>query len=721
MIRKLLKVSLLLAGIGLYGMNVQAQMLQSFISSQSGRSELVTRVKTLPDGTAVLGGYIYNVSGGAVVKANMLLLRVDQGGNILWQREFGTKGSDANDLLNGLTIAKNGDIILVGTMGRSSAYTNNTATIMRFDNAGALKWAKFVRKNTATTDPGEVFNDVAELDNGNIIAVGGAVFQPGSSMSMLCMYDPLGNLMYNETYDRPNSKSDEFLGVCAAGNDAIITGWFDDDSYSNYKDSRVMRYTPGPASGTVVWDKQYNLSGAVNSSNTAMPSDGLTRVYVRGNRIVANGGGARTWGQDENIQTFFECDLSNGGNATIRGLYNNALPYANNTAFYPVDQSRFFVAQNPATSFKDATLWTSATLTNAVISEIQPFTSSLAVQSKEFNLPGNQSILDIDMNGNNLYMGGCTSSTGNAVDNDIYYVFSQSSLSNPNKKCDLVDGKITIISPTLLSVNAPPTLGNFPNIPNYGFEFMDPALISRILCEEPIDTTHHEGGDCSSQCYWRVDGNAAINSTNILGPLNDEDIRFVTNGTQRAVLTRQQGDLGINTPAPTARLHVLCQPQDERLSDVRFENLSKGHGNILVIDDDGYVYRSEKDALKPADPENNESQAAVIAQLQKDVAYLIEANRQISQNSAQPGSEVNLYPNPATNQVQLSIGSNSSIKAGTVQVTDVSGKVLITQKADFGESRSITINTAALLPGSYYVKLIAGGKTQAIKSLTIMK
>ncbi len=688
---KLLKLAGFITGLFLLPSLAWAQMLQMRYYSPTNRNELITCAKSLPDGSAILGGYIYDLSGSMATHMDMILMRVDAAGAIVWQKQFGDPNG-GDDILKQLIITQNGDIVVVGLIGRSSVYQNNTAAILRFTSGGGLIWQNLVRETTNTTE-GDEFEDVAELTNGTLLAVGSRKAAPSVSSSMICSFTGAGVLNYIEAYDR--SGSDGFLGVCANGNKAVITGWWDGQQY---KDSRVLMYQPGTTSGTIIWDKSYNISGASNGGG-ALVSDGFHKPYIRGQHVVINGHAAQTWGPTPSVQAFFECDLSNGANPAWRTLVNTGKNYANNTAFYPVDDQRFFVSQNPATVFQDALAWGSGVFANAVVSQVQPFQiTGQVTASREFNLPGDQAIFSIDMQGSNLYMAGCTNAAaGGVTDNDVYYVVSKSNLQNPDQTCDLRDVNITIGNPTPLAQTPPETVAQYINKQPYPLTFSDPKLVADKICGEPVDPPT----DCSSQCYWRVDGNNFINPSNVLGTVNSEDIRFVTSNTQRAVLERQYGRFGINTPGPTARLHVNCAPADRQLSDVRFENLDYGRGEVLVIDPQGYVYRSSQLQARPGSSGvTTDSLIGIIGALQKDVAYLMERNNILS--GAGIATDLSLYPNPATNTVEIEIKNNPSVRQATIQVMDVSGKTVMNTPAAFGENRKAQLNTSSLAPGTLH-------------------
>lgn len=105
---------------------------------------------------------------------------------------------------------------------------------------------------------------------------------------------------------------------------------------------------------------------------------------------------------------------------------------------------------------------------------------------------------------------------------------------------------------------------------------------------------------CSDTCYWKVTGNNIIGGNNTFGTLTKDDINIVTNNTPVGIYTYNglYGLYGWNPPAaPTAYLDVEClnhNPDGSGTSDIRFRNLEKGAGNLMVIDQDsGYVFDSK--------------------------------------------------------------------------------------------------------------------------------
>lgn len=70
---------------------------------------------------------------------------------------------------------------------------------------------------------------------------------------------------------------------------------------------------------------------------------------------------------------------------------------------------------------------------------------------------------------------------------------------------------------------------------------------------------------------------------------------WIPNFDREIATMRHNGNFGLNTANPTATFHLdaVLKPGDTNPSNVRFENLQTGDGNLLLIDPDGYVYDSQ--------------------------------------------------------------------------------------------------------------------------------
>jgi hypothetical protein len=229
------------------------------------------------------------------------------------------------------------------------------------------------------------------------------------------------------------------------------------------------------------------------------------------------------------------------------------------------------------------------------------------------------------------------------------------------------------------------------------------------------------GGNCSDTCYWKVTGNNIIGGNNTFGTLTKDDIQFVTNGTFRAVLEGAgNGNLGINTAAPTTFLDVNCTPPTKvpAPSGLRLENLPTGKGNILVVDAAGYVYAATSVASKQSS--NTDAYQNQIDQLQQqinDLKNLLAANG-ISTGTGN-GSSLTVSPNPSDGAVTAAYTIAGQFTSAIIRVTDNTGKVIL-EKPVYGSNGRTDFNIAAsVASGQLYCALLVDGKILSTQKLVL--
>lgn len=116
-------------------------------------------------------------------------------------------------------------------------------------------------------------------------------------------------------------------------------------------------------------------------------------------------------------------------------------------------------------------------------------------------------------------------------------------------------------------------------------------------------------------------------------PLNAEEVNTLCNS-----FSESQGNVGIGTSNPTAKLHVDCWGAliSETNSNIRFENLQQGPGSYLVIDANGYVHKSAsasanrsiiQDSVIEALQEELKMVKQELADLKTQIKILIESNK----------------------------------------------------------------------------------------------
>ncbi len=255
-----------------------------------------------------------------------------------------------------------------------------------------------------------------------------------------------------------------------------------------------------------------------------------------------------------------------------------------------------------------------------------------------------------------------------------------------------------------------------------------------------IDITTLGGSNNS----WELTGNT-VSSTDYLGTNNNEYLRFNTWGVERMIVESQgvtatgddDGYVGVNTPDATARLHVNCDlgndphHPDHQLqhSDIRFENLEFGEGNILAIDPDGYVYQT----TYPADNFGGGGEG-LMRMLEEEKAKNVELEERLEalevrlnamETTATP--DVNsdgitgnkLYqntPNPFGSETEIRYEINVMQRSAHIMVYDLNGREIAKYQVDKGEG-SIVVSSSKLTPGMYLYSLVIDGRAEQTKRM----
>jgi len=421
---------------------VFAQLTQYVIGGPG--NEIATRIRYLPsDGSAIVAGYSYNITGGAISNAQMILVKVAASGAIAWQKSFGIAGS--SNLIQDMIITHDGNIVVVGTVGRSTIYSGNVAAIMKFNAAnGNLMWQKCMSATPVNTG-GELYFGVTELGASKsyeLVAVGGSNFYPGLSSGLIGVYQSDGTLLYNDVY---NVAGTGYLNGVTQNTDSsgvYICGVFPGD----FTDGSVFSYTPGTTTGTVNWSQymDFYLDGTLQNNF-------LSDIYLSESKLVIEGTSGKdyspTLGQGQFVLTM---NASDGTDQQVYGIKNNGTSFANNPKIAVVSPDHVFAIQSPYFVFYDASLWTAGFTTSTVITEITSLaggTSNPPVRLVSGGV-GEHSIFDMRLQGSSLYLAGATNAATGFGNNDIYIVIAGSSLASTNHTCDTVHDVVSITSAT---------------------------------------------------------------------------------------------------------------------------------------------------------------------------------------------------------------------------------------------------------------------------------
>lgn len=338
--------------------------------------------------------------------------------------------------------------------------------------------------------------------------------------------------------------------------------------------------------------------------------------------------------------------------------------------------------------------------------------------------------------------------------NNVYYSASTSTTVTP-----MSSSVVLTLSPGMhtLDVDLYDISGQFTAISLNGTISTSSAVLAQNNCYGQNDCGD-EPPMCSDDCYWRVDGNNINGSRNKLGTLSDDDIRIFTNSDQRGVITTGPAGvgssfLGWNTVSPTSILHVDCMGNHDDgsgMSDIRFENLEHGMGNILVIDDQGHVFRTDypiEDLINGGGDGSDDGTAykmADINQQYEDLKTKYEALQQdLSDMSARLDALQNccadkgtysdvstnntgsaLYqntPNPFSSETTVEYYVNNMKSNAYIVLYDLNGRELNRYEIAETGKGYVTINSDKMVAGMYLYSLVIDGREIDSKKMVLSK
>jgi len=177
-------------------------------------TDLVNRLVEESDGSLVMTGTTY-ISG----THNMMLLKTDSGGNLLWAKQYDYTGDESG---YGIARASNGDYLIV-----TCAYTNSinaNVLLYRTTPEGVFRWAKLYRDSHF---PGKTYFagfDVAALPDGNILLTGewAGALQESQCDGLFLKVDSVGSILSGKTFG--GSGTDFFRKILLTSDGGYLLG-----------------------------------------------------------------------------------------------------------------------------------------------------------------------------------------------------------------------------------------------------------------------------------------------------------------------------------------------------------------------------------------------------------------------------------------------------------------------------------------------------------------
>jgi len=246
LIAMLLVLLIMLSGFQLFKLKAgENQWIKTFGGDQDDGLNCVLQT---PDGGYIAAGYTKSFGAG---NYDALLIKLDSQGNIIWSKTF---GGDQSILLNPVLQTSDGYYILGGNIVYSDSNTTDLLLI-KLDSQGNIIWSK-----TFGGDQKDVLFSVLQTPDGGYIAAGYTKsFGAGNHDFLLIKLDSQGNIIWSKTF---GGDQNDFLTSLQQTLDGgyIIGGISRSFNSKHHFDTLLIKVD---SQGNIIWSKTFEKGGTI--------------------------------------------------------------------------------------------------------------------------------------------------------------------------------------------------------------------------------------------------------------------------------------------------------------------------------------------------------------------------------------------------------------------------------------------------------------------------
>ena len=223
------------------------------------RGNNVSSIQQTTDGGYIVGGKIYSYG---VDSFDSWVLKLDSGGNVLWQRTYGGSKEDSASSIQQTT--DGGYIVAGGT--DSFGAGEHDFWVLKLDSSGNISWQK-----TYGGSSGEYAHSILQTSDGGYMAGGRIHESPGSDHYniLILKLDSSGNLSWQKRYGRSNY--DGVSSIQQTTDGGYIMAGYTSSLGSSMDEIWVLKLD---SSGNVIWQKTYGGSFIDAASSIQQTTDG---------------------------------------------------------------------------------------------------------------------------------------------------------------------------------------------------------------------------------------------------------------------------------------------------------------------------------------------------------------------------------------------------------------------------------------------------------------
>jgi hypothetical protein len=657
----------------------QAQILEKYIGTQD-KSEVALDVKGLESGGSVIVGYITELDANNEYDheaTDMLITRVDPSGNVIWARKLGYP--NATDMLVKVIVAQNGDFIAVGRTNYTPYFmdslyvgtgTDGLAAIIRFDaSTGAIIWERYVRSPTNHWNrKGDVYEDVIELDNNQICAVGVADLQPTYSDAMITLFDPGGNVMWHNVVDDPGSAG--YFAVSQFKSRIFASGYF--QGYTGY-DLQVAEYD---LSGNTVWSKRYDYTSYHTVSSQPLDCNWLKEMHVVGDELKIITTASLYFNLASHNSGILSLD-NNTGNVLSLNMFDEPGKMCTNIgAVEYLDPSNAFYTINPANHLIDprfpSPTSTIVNLSDPFLSHIDPAGASV-VDTRRFLINGSQYIAGEDIyNSRVFYAGMGIDDIMQIGKHDIFYMRTDANLPGEDEtECPVEIPPMWVQNVSVEFEDFDVSKSHVILVKEEHLEPQELELGTKDVCLEApchIDDIKY-CGSWTNPYYFDFSTTTTPSVANVIWDFGDGTIVPATSITP------------MNHTYTTGGSYIVCVKQ------LNVQGVICSMQCITIC-------------VNAVPPRPAAQQASAIPKQTAGKTIEVE----------------DIYPNPTNNTINIPINYSGSDEL-TIRIMSMNGTIVYDGKATVKGTQTLTVDVKKLVPGNYLCE-IADRNGKVIKIVT---
>jgi gliding motility-associated-like protein len=212
-------------------------------------SFVITDVQQIPGGY-ILTGEVSPLIGVEVTYNDLILIKIDNSGNVLWSKRFG--GSDA-DCGYSVKQTNDGGYIVTGSTYSFSAKDSSNIFLLKTNSSGTLLWDKTFEISTVDDDMGTC---VEEVSDGYVVAGYTQQINGTDTLSdiFLLKTNTTGTLQWIKTYGQDDDGEAAYcIKKVSSGDDLLLTGYTTQPA--GFSNTLVMKINS--SDGSVIWSNSW--------------------------------------------------------------------------------------------------------------------------------------------------------------------------------------------------------------------------------------------------------------------------------------------------------------------------------------------------------------------------------------------------------------------------------------------------------------------------------